>query len=72
MNKWTKLEADWNIFRYRNGDTFFLQTYKHFFHCQIRNPEGLKSLQKIAGRLEEIFLEFGYCNTSFGRIKSLY
>ena len=76
MNKWTKFGEYWNIFRYRNGNTFVFLTdsriHKHFSHCKFRNPEGLKSLQKKFRSFEGFFLEFGYCNTSFGCIKILY
>ena len=59
MNKCTKLSADWNIFRYRNGYTFFVTdsqihtyglidswTHKHFSHWSFHNPETLNNLQK--------------------------
>ena len=52
---------------------FLLRTHtlKHFCHWSFRSPEGLKSLQKIfqANRRKKV-MEFGYQNTSFGRIKS--
>jgi len=36
LNKSTKFGADWNIFMYKNCDTFVvLQTHKHFFYDQI-------------------------------------